>query len=630
MKKLLSMFLALCMTFLFIPTTVFAEETPTEELQRLANEAMSGNQVLTLEKDYTITDTICFNKNFESFTLDLNGHVIRNVSNKVAIQVGVHSGCSFILEDSAPSTTHYGDYASLPAGGVITGTGYNNGCGGGFHFTDTNFIMNGGTIYNCSAALGGGVFLNNNVTFTMNGGTISKCVAVTAGGGVYIEGGSFIMNGGIITECETTSSVEGGGAAVSFGTGASNVIVNGKIENCHSYDRKSDALYFRERVKAGGTITGTVLSEGTIRQSDSQNTLIFKDTVYNKGNIEYGAYYGGIVNEGNGTISESYHTVSFDLDGGKNPIPTQYFVNINNLPALEPENPTKDGYEFTGWYQGNTKYDFTQNVTENITLTAHWEIAENPVINGLEDGKTYCDTVQFDVSDNVGVGSVSANGVELTPDANGKYSLENESGLVTIIAKDKAGNKTTVTVTVNNRHSFEHFDAKEASFTEAGNIEYWYCNVCEKYFSDAQGTKEISLEDTILSKTVPEIIKGKGQSVIEGTKKALSFTSNAPFNQFKQVKLDGKTLDSKNYTVKEGSIVVTLNSDFVSTLKAGKHTISIVSETGEATTEFNVVKDTSKKTNTGIIGNAGLWISMMVSSLDALLIGFVLKRKNRK
>ncbi|MGN1276511.1 MAG: hypothetical protein ACI4UK_05945, partial [Floccifex sp.] len=85
---------------------------------------------------------------------------------------------------------------------------------------------------------------------------------------------------------------------------------------------------------------------------------------------------------------------------------------------------------------------------------------------------------------------------------------------------------------------------------------------------------------------------------------------------------------------------VTLNSDFVSTLKEGKHTISIVSESGEATTEFEVLKketvkytsknDSSNKTNTGIIGNAGLWISMMVSSIDALLIGFVLKRKNRQ
>ncbi|MGM9947506.1 hemoblobin-interacting domain-containing protein, partial [Floccifex sp.] len=186
----------------------------------------------------------------------------------------------------------------------------------------------------------------------------------------------------------------------------------------------------------------------------------------------------------------------------------------------------------------------------------------------------------------------------------------------------------------------KHISAKDATVTEEGNKEYWQCTVCEKYFSDENGTNEILFDDIVISKLAPEIIKGKGQSVTQGEKKALSFTSNASIDDFKYVKLDGKELDSSKYTVKSGSIVVTLKSDFVSTLKVGKHTISIVSESGEATTEFEVikkevVKDTSKKdnsnkTNTGIIGNVGLWISMMVSSLDALLIGFVLKKKKMK
>ncbi|MGM9947391.1 leucine-rich repeat domain-containing protein [Floccifex sp.] len=189
-------------------------------------------------------------------------------------------------------------------------------------------------------------------------------------------------------------------------------------------------------------------------------------------------------------------------------------------------------------------------------------------------------------------------------------------------------------------HNLKHFDAKEATVAKAGNIEYWYCIDCEKYFSDENGTKEISFEDTIISRLAPEIIAGKGQSVTQGEKKALSFTSNASYNEFKYVKLDGETLDSKHYTVKEGSIIVTLNKDFVSTLKAGKHTISIVSETGEATTEFEVVKkevvkdnskkENSNKTNTGLIGNAGLWISMMTSSINAMLIGLILHKKNKK
>ena len=101
--------------------------------------------------------------------------------------------------------------------------------------------------------------------------------------------------------------------------------------------------------------------------------------------------------------------------------------------------------------------------------------------------------------------------------------------------------------------------------------------------------------------------------------------------------MDGKVLDYNNYTVKEGSTIVTLNKDFVSTLKAGKHTIGIVSETGEASTEFTVNKKTSvikpssdkNTTNTGLISNIGLWISLMFTSLDAMIIGFVLNKKRR-
>lgn len=47
--------------------------------------------------------------------------------------------------------------------------------------------------------------------------------------------------------------------------------------------------------------------------------------------------------------------------------------------------------------------------------------------------------------------------------------------------------------------SMEATAAKEPTCTEEGNIAYWYCAACEKYFSDADGTKEITLEDTVLA-----------------------------------------------------------------------------------------------------------------------------------
>ena len=96
----------------------------------------------------------------------------------------------------------------------------------------------------------------------------------------------------------------------------------------------------------------------------------------------------------------------------------------------------------------------------------------------------------------------------------------------------------------------------------------------------------------------PEIIKGKGQSIVAGENKELSFTSNAAFSDFIRVELDGKTLDEKYYTVKEGSTVVTLKADYVATLSVGEHTIGIVSTNGTATTTFTVKAKTAVDNDT--------------------------------
>ncbi|HIT33455.1 MAG TPA: LPXTG cell wall anchor domain-containing protein, partial [Candidatus Faecousia intestinigallinarum] len=86
----------------------------------------------------------------------------------------------------------------------------------------------------------------------------------------------------------------------------------------------------------------------------------------------------------------------------------------------------------------------------------------------------------------------------------------------------------------------------------------------------------------------PVIIKGANGTWQKGGKDGLSFTSNAAFADFIKVQVDGKDLDASNYTVKEGSTIVTLNAAYLNTLSVGKHTLSIVSANGTATTEFTI------------------------------------------
>ena len=97
-------------------------------------------------------------------------------------------------------------------------------------------------------------------------------------------------------------------------------------------------------------------------------------------------------------------------------------------------------------------------------------------------------------------------------------------------------------------HKLTLVEAKDAAVTEQGNIKYYYCENCGKYFADVAGTKEISLIETVIKKLPPEIIEGNNATVNNGEKKSLTFRSNAAFADFIRVELDGKTLDEKDYT----------------------------------------------------------------------------------
>lgn len=128
----------------------------------------------------------------------------------------------------------------------------------------------------------------------------------------------------------------------------------------------------------------------------------------------------------------------------------------------------------------------------------------------------------------------------------------------------------------------------QAPTTEAvGSTGYWYCAGCGKYFSDEKCTHEIALADTVIPK-LPKIIAGAEQTWTRGSKDGLAVTSDAPFDGFQKVQVDGKDLDQANYEVKEGSTVVTLKAAYLETLSLGKHSLSIVSDNGTATTTFTI------------------------------------------
>lgn len=88
------------------------------------------------------------------------------------------------------------------------------------------------------------------------------------------------------------------------------------------------------------------------------------------------------------------YTVTFDSDGGSD-VASQTIEEGNR--ATKPADPTKEGYDFVGWYNGNTEFEFDEVITGDITLTAKWNIITyNIEYTGLE-GATHSNPVTYDV-----------------------------------------------------------------------------------------------------------------------------------------------------------------------------------------------------------------------------------------
>lgn len=97
-----------------------------------------------------------------------------------------------------------------------------------------------------------------------------------------------------------------------------------------------------------------------------------------------------------------------------------------------------------------------------------------------------------------------------------------------------------------------------------------------------------------------QIIEGANGSWNQNTNGgSLRIRGNGEFSKFQNVKVDGNIIDSKNYTVSEGSTIIELHADYLKTLSEGSHTFEIVWTDGAAGTGFTVARNTSGSNSTG-------------------------------
>lgn len=346
--RLLRVLLALCMMLSLVPISAFAvDSTVSNETELTA--ALENADCAEIKLGGSIETTWELDVG-RTVTLDLNGYTLSCSGTDEDI-IRVRSSGSLTIKDSSTGgkidgqnkncgIEVKGGTLTLESGSIVNCTDA-DGDGGAVDVSNTGvtktqvkygkFIMNGGAIMDCKAGDdGGAVDIGSGCTFIMNGGTISSCRADDDGGAVFIkQSGSFELNGGVIQNCSAGAN----GGAVNIYQDGRFTMTGGTIKSC--------------KVDLGG------LGMAVYGSNDKAVVTMAGGTFEDCGAYPY---------------SFDEFTVTFDSDGGS-AVTAQ---KVLNSPAIKPADPKKDGYDFAGWYLGDTQYTFDTKITTDITLKAHW------------------------------------------------------------------------------------------------------------------------------------------------------------------------------------------------------------------------------------------------------------------
>lgn len=210
---------------------------------------------------------------------------------------------------------------------------------------------------------------------------------------------------------------------------------------------------------------------------------------------------------------------------------------------------------------------------------------------------------------------------------------------------------STVTITANTAPNGQRF--KEWTI-ESGNITLASSTSDTTTFVMPAGAVSVKANyEAIPTPVSYKILDGANSDWKQNTEETITIRGNGDFSKFVGVKIDGNTIDAKNYTAKEGSTIITLTTDYLKTLSIGTHTFEIVWTDGSASTNFTVSKnnsgsetrkddDKNKNDNsgsqtgdnqhitspqTGDNSHPTLWISLLGASLIGLLATLYMRKK---
>lgn len=551
--------------------TTFLEVATSEELN---NALTSDTAVIRLTGDIEITAYMTVQR---AVTIDLNGHLLKTTDEGSNL-IHVTQNGELTLIDSNPNAVHKFDKSNAlwkqadettaeeniieVKGGAITGgTGTGeagNTCGGGIYVRKGGtLLMRGGNIVGCTAREGGGVHVEGGGRFEMSAGTITGCTAgqeegKTANGVFIAAGGRFTQSPG----AQITGEVIGADTVTFQSEGGSEV--------ASQIRANAPAAQPDNPTKEGHTFIGWYNGEEKWNFADAVTkalTLTAKWTA-------------------------NRYTITFKPEnGGQNIVIKQDYGTAITAPA----NPTKTGYTFAGW----DKTIPSTMPAGDMTITARWTENRVIVIIRPDDSK---DEPDPGIVHRWGPWRSNGDGTHTRrctvsgcfDQQNGKCygGAPNCTQRASCILCGAKYGKTDPT-----RHaSLEKLEAIAATAAANGRVECWHCTACDKYFADASGKTELTAENTVTEKVPPSIIQGSDARWKKGESSTLTFRSDAAFEDFAEVLVDGAALPSESYEKRngEGNIIVELRESYLEQLAEGEHTLAIRSARGDATTHFTV------------------------------------------
>ena len=504
-------------------------------------------------------------------------------------------------------------------GGSISG---NTADQGGGVYNRGTFNMNGGTITSNIAINGGGVYINKG-TFNMYGGTISRNELVgpasnLSGGGVFSQGGTFTMSGGTITG--NKAKEYGGGVFINTGTFT---MSGGEITSNSSESYGGGVCYSSSQLfKMSGTVNITENKVGTT----PNNLYLWNGQQVSASGLTNGAEIG---------------------------VTTQIApTNDSSVPI------TSDSVSVNGFSSDNSDYETAIDENSKVVLKKKAaveapSITKQPQPVSVKVGETATFTVEaageglsyqwmVDKKDNAGFVNIDeATSESYTLNA---ISKEYNGYRYQCMVSNLSGHVISECVTLTVTEDAAPTPNPNPNPTPEPNPEPTPTptpNPTPEATTPTSDPAPATSTPAASTTTAPaasapaqvtyDILDGAGSSWTQNTDGSLAIRGSGEISKFREVKVDGVTVDPVNYTVTEGSTIITFKPEYLKSLSAGNHSFELVWTDGTAATNFTVAENadqSAKSPKTGEDFSMALCTALLMVSC-AGLAGIFAKRKKK-